>query len=210
MKIFNRLKIQAEETAKRDCRNYEGFGQDVEVGIHFDLNKMNMDDLLQIEELLAKNGIHFDKGTGSGERDWEWDWSLEGPVHITFRQFKDDSLNRYKTQSVFTSLKVEADYAKEVAETILNQMGGYGKLKAMIGIDQIAYNQAPGGMYELVFHFKGCPKYKFCKVLYNKGKDLYDLQLWKNSYKDKKEFENIFNHDLKPLFEKTTGLRLSL
>ena len=112
---------------------------------------------------------------------------------------------------VFNRLNIiTADYAKEVAETILNQMGGYGKLKAMIGIDQIAYNQAPGGMYELVFHFKGCPKYRFCKVLYDKGKDLYDLQLWKNSYRDKKEFENIFNHDLKPLFEKTTGLRLSL
>jgi len=105
---------------------------------------------------------------------------------------------------------VRADYAKDVAETIIDQLGGYGKLRAMIGIDQIAYNQAPGGMYELVFHFKGCPKYRFCKVLYDKSKDLYDLQLWKNSYRDKKEFENIFNRDLKPLFEKTTGLYLSL
>lgn len=105
---------------------------------------------------------------------------------------------------------VKADYAKDVAETIIDQLGGYGKLRAMIGIDQIAYNQAPGGMYELVFHFKGCPKYRFCKVLYNKGKDLYDLQIWKNSYRDKKEYENIYNTQLKPLFEKTTGLRLSL
>ena len=60
--------------------------QRVEVGIHFDLRKVNQKDLFEIEKLLSKNGIHFDTGAGCGKRDWEWDFSLRGPVEVRFKR----------------------------------------------------------------------------------------------------------------------------
>lgn len=60
--------------------------QIVEVGIHFDLSKVDQKDLFEIEKLLSKNGIHFDTGAGCGNRDWEWDWSLRGPVKVRFKR----------------------------------------------------------------------------------------------------------------------------
>lgn len=60
--------------------------QQVEVGISFDLNKVDRKDLFEIERLLSKNGIHFDTGAGCGNRDWEWDFSLRGPVEVRFKR----------------------------------------------------------------------------------------------------------------------------
>lgn len=83
----------------------ENFGKPCEVGIHFDLEKVNFDDLYKIEELLHKNGIDFDTGAGMGERDWEWDWSLEGPVRVTFRRLKpEEKRNKEETVSAFKVL----------------------------------------------------------------------------------------------------------
>ena len=62
--------------------------QQVQVGIHFDLSKVDMPDIFEIEKLLNKNGIHFDTGAGCGNRDWEWDWSLRGPVEVRFKRKK--------------------------------------------------------------------------------------------------------------------------
>jgi len=59
--------------------------QKPKIGISFDLSKVNIDDLFEIERLLLKNGISFDTGAGMGHRDWEWDWSLKGPVKVTVR-----------------------------------------------------------------------------------------------------------------------------
>lgn len=60
--------------------------QQVEVGIAFDLNKVDTKDLFEIERLLSKNGIHFDAGAGCGRRNWEWDFSLRGPVEVRFKR----------------------------------------------------------------------------------------------------------------------------
>ena len=60
--------------------------QRIEVGIHFDLSKVDRDDLFEIEKLLHKNGIHFDTGAGCGKRAWEWDFSLRGPIDVRFKR----------------------------------------------------------------------------------------------------------------------------
>jgi len=51
----------------------------------FNLDKIPLDTLFEIEDLFADIGITFDTGTGGGSRDWEWDWSLKGPVDIIIR-----------------------------------------------------------------------------------------------------------------------------
>ena len=55
-----------------------------EVRIHFDLNKFNKDDLDKIQELMHKNGVHFDYGTDltTNRHDWELD-SYEGPMYTS-------------------------------------------------------------------------------------------------------------------------------
>lgn len=70
--------------------------QSVQVGIHFDLSKVDRQDIFEIEKLLNKNGIYFDTGAGCGNRDWEWDWSLRGPVEVRFKRKKP----LYKGQEV--------------------------------------------------------------------------------------------------------------
>ena len=60
--------------------------QRIEVGIHFDLSKVDRVDLFEIEKLLHKNGIYFDTGSGFGNRDWEWDFSLRGPIDVRFKR----------------------------------------------------------------------------------------------------------------------------
>lgn len=114
MKVLSRLnKIEASTGKQFDkyveaspSENVdENFGKPCEVGIHFDLEKVNFDDLYKIEELLSKNGIDFDTGVGMGERDWEWDWSLKGPVRVTFRRLKpEEKRNKKETVSAFKVL----------------------------------------------------------------------------------------------------------
>ncbi|WP_291442829.1 hypothetical protein [Desulfovibrio sp.] len=60
--------------------------QPIQAGIHFDLSKVDMKDIFEIEKLLNKNGIHFDTGAGCGKRTWEWDFSLSGPVEVCFKR----------------------------------------------------------------------------------------------------------------------------
>lgn len=54
------------------------------VGIHFDLRKIDIKKIEQIESIFHEMGINFDSGSGCGERDWCWDFSLRGPVRVTF------------------------------------------------------------------------------------------------------------------------------
>lgn len=72
--------------------------------IQFDLSKIDVQKLFQVEKLLSEMGITFDTGAGFGYRDWEWDWSLEGPVKVTHKQamptshlaFEEDKLEKLK------------------------------------------------------------------------------------------------------------------
>jgi hypothetical protein len=105
---------------------------------------------------------------------------------------------------------------KEVAETIILQLGGYGKLRAMIGAKDFLFS-ATGGDTVLSFKFKGSNKYNLCKVKYNSGADDYDMTLQKFVVRDgmpkftnEKTFSGVYCDQLIELFEKETGLYLSL
>lgn len=51
--------------------------------IQFDISKVPIDKIFEIERKLHEIGIYFDTGAGFGYRDWQWDFSLSGPVKVT-------------------------------------------------------------------------------------------------------------------------------
>ena len=98
-----------------------------------------------------------------------------------------------------------------VAKTIAQQMGGSHRLAMMIG----AYNFV-GDDKSLMFAFKGSTKANRCKVTLDFGSDTYKLELFKigrapaYTVKTTYESDDVYWDDLSRLFERNTGLRLSL
>lgn len=93
-------------------------------------------------------------------------------------------------------------------EILLNQLGGINKLRVMIGA--LNFLKLENG---LSFSFKMCKDANYCVIKYMDGKDLYNMEFLKvnhDSVKTIKNFENLYVEDLKPVFEKFTGLFLSL
>jgi len=96
-----------------------------------------------------------------------------------------------------------------VATEIINQMGGFGKLQAMVSA-----NTFLGDDNSVQFKFKGSRKANICKVTLLPS-DTYLFQLYKFSPKNLDcskvyELEGAYNDMLKDLFESETGLYLSL
>lgn len=99
---------------------------------------------------------------------------------------------------------------KQIADTILLQLGGTNKLGAMIGASQFSYDDNGN----VTFWFKGCRKANIIKVSLN-GSDLYNIEFFKfnsRSYECKsvKTFTDVYNSDLQSVIEAYTGLYLSL
>ncbi len=97
----------------------------------------------------------------------------------------------------------------QVAKTIIEQMGGFGKLRAMIG-----FHTAVGSDTAVTFMFRGCRTANKCRVTLN-VLDLYDMEIYKLSRNglDIKEVyaeTNLYFDMLIPQFEQATGLTLSL
>ena len=96
-----------------------------------------------------------------------------------------------------------------VANIIIEQMGGAGKLTAMIGATYFA-----GDDTSVQFSFKGCRKANKCRVTLLPN-DLYKMELLKVN-KRTYDLEYLYQEEglywdmLKPEFEKETGLYLSL
>lgn len=95
---------------------------------------------------------------------------------------------------------------QEIATTILQQLGGAGRLRMMTG----AYNfvAIENGVS---FRIKN-PKANYIKVTLN-GLDLYDLEVGRvrgMTYKVVSEQKNLYFDMLKPAIEKATGMYLSL
>lgn len=107
---------------------------------------------------------------------------------------------------------VEAAEAKVVAETIIAQLGGYGRLKAMIALYDVLYDKSVG-RGAVCFKFKGSRKWNYVKITLN-GLDLYDVQFCKigrgTNVKWREPINNVYNDMLKEIFENETGLYLSL
>tara|TARA_B100000686_G_C16374588_1_gene754307 strand:- start:22 stop:351 length:330 start_codon:yes stop_codon:yes gene_type:complete len=105
---------------------------------------------------------------------------------------------------------------QDVAETIINQLGGIGKLTAMIGADNFSVSQDPNGEnVDVSFTFKGCKAANTCTIRYDDASDYYNVDLLKFSRKTF-EYTNVFSTwgveggQLIELFESKTGLYLSL
>lgn len=108
--------------------------------------------------------------------------------------------------------KVQAD-GKSVAEEILKQLGGPNRLKSMLGtriFQVINKASSPDKKDGLYFDFKGNPKLKSVKVLYNKGTDTYDLEFLDKSFLSIKKIKDILVENIKDIFQKETKLYLSL
>lgn len=96
------------------------------------------------------------------------------------------------------------------AAIILDQLGGFGRLQAMVAATHFSY-KAEG---ELSFQFKGSRKTNLVKVVLN-ASDLYDITFYrynKTTYgvAETKRYSDIYAEDMKGLIEEYTGLYLSL
>lgn len=112
------------------------------------------------------------------------------------------------TEESLTPL-VEENRDVEIAEIILQQLGGSRRLTAMIGAKY--FSAIKNG---LSFRFSARAKNgtNYVKIVLN-SKDLYDVEFGSirgSSFKVKNEFNDIYADQLIEIFEDTTGLYLSL
>ena len=63
--------------------------------------KEKLEQIFELEKLMAEFGIVFDSGYGEGCRDWEFDWSLQGNHFIYNKEKrKYQKINRTKEKMV--------------------------------------------------------------------------------------------------------------
>lgn len=95
----------------------------------------------------------------------------------------------------------------EIAKTILQQMRGMGRLKCMTGANNFL-DHGNG----VSFRFKGSKVANYCLVTLD-ANDTYSFELGKihgMNYNVKKSYNGIYNDQLVEIFERDTGLYLSL
>ncbi len=100
----------------------------------------------------------------------------------------------------------------QITNTIINQMGGLGRLVAMVGASNFITTDNPAG---LRFQFSGSKKANICKITLL-ASDTYKFELFK--YTRVKyahcpvvyEVEGVYDDMLKSVFEQETGLYLTL
>jgi len=96
----------------------------------------------------------------------------------------------------------------QIAETILQQLGGYNKLNMMIGLKDV-FTIENGLSFKI--KMRGS-KVNYVKITLN-SLDLYDIELGKlraGKYKVIKESNGVYSDMLKPIIARTSGLNLSL
>lgn len=86
------------------------------------------------------------------------------------------------------------------------------RLIAMIGAKNLAYDNKTNSFN---FMFKMCKKSNMCKLSYNKGLDLYNMEFLKYNnrtceVKEIKKYNGLYSDQLKSIFEDFTGLYISL
>lgn len=99
---------------------------------------------------------------------------------------------------------------KAIAIGISTQLGGAGRIKVMLGIDKFTVVQVNGG--GLAFKFKGSRTYNYCEVLLIPN-NTYTVKFGKvtnKGYTVIRTETDVYCDRLKPLFEKVTGLYLTL
>jgi hypothetical protein len=98
------------------------------------------------------------------------------------------------------------DEMNQVAQTIIDQLGGAGKLTAMTGAHSFLAMESG-----VQFKFKGS-KQANCIIVKLNPSDTYTVEFWRTGRTAKHVLgiTSAYAEDLKPLFEQTTGLYLSL
>jgi hypothetical protein len=99
----------------------------------------------------------------------------------------------------------ESSDEADVAKVILQQMGGFGRLKAMIGAKNFSKTDN-----SLTFQWPSKQRStgNALKVTL-KGDDTYDMEFF-NGPKSVKKYDGVYNDQLKSIFEKQTGLYLTM
>lgn len=97
---------------------------------------------------------------------------------------------------------------REIAIMIIKQMGGMGRIKAMVGATNFIYGDS-----NIKFHFKGNKEMNIVEIQLT-DMDLYNMKFYKYKPKkveliDVKEIKGLYDDMLKPVFESETGLYLS-
>ena len=93
-------------------------------------------------------------------------------------------------------------------QNTLNQMGGAGRLAAMIGA-RLSYDNS---RQLLSIRFKGCRKMNHCNITLD-ASDTYTVEFFKVGKWDAKEIDSVsfvYADQLQRLFESRTGLYLSI
>lgn len=101
---------------------------------------------------------------------------------------------------------------KEIADTILEQLGG-NKFRVMTGAKNFSYSSQ--GKPHLQFQIgRNASKANMVVIEYEAGHDWYTVKFLKFSMKtglqELKKVEGVYFDDLRPLFTKYTGLYTSL
>ena len=109
---------------------------------------------------------------------------------------------------------MDKQHIQDIATTIIEQMGGSGRLQALVGANSFGCDEIEYDGFNqptVWFKFKMNRTMNVCRVIYEEGKDLYVVQFIKATIKGLKivkEFTDVYAEDLIPLFENTTGLVL--
>ena len=96
----------------------------------------------------------------------------------------------------------------EIAKIIINQLGGIGRLTAMVNAKHFVYSETDNWV---AFKFSGSKKFNYVKITLN-GKDLYDVnfkKLVKFDVRKTVDYNDIYCDQLVELFESETKLYLS-
>lgn len=94
--------------------------------------------------------------------------------------------------------------------TMLEQLGGFGRLSAMLGASKFLYDNDANS---LQFRFKGSRKANAVRFVYDAGSELYSICLYRVAqYVPREVFtaDGLDTMQLRAAFESTTGLYLSL
>lgn len=101
---------------------------------------------------------------------------------------------------------------EETARTVIGQLGGMGRLRTMVGAYDLLRGYDENGWPAFSFRFKGSKSFNFVRITLT-PLDVYAVRIGKVSgYKliNVKDFTDIYAEQLRRLFERTTGLYLSM
>lgn len=109
---------------------------------------------------------------------------------------------------------IEIAANQQVAQTILDQMGGKGRLSLMTGANNfVRQNNPPGVAFKFPNRHQPAKGGNYVLITLDEGADLYDMEFkYLRGYQGRtvKKYTGIYGDQLSDIFEKQTGLYLRL